>query len=138
MASTIDGSFVFRALADQGDHLSIDIHRIHFSGGGDRLRQLESKIAAARTEVGDDISGLEVERADDLIGLLPVVAVKAFVGALFKAGAPGDKQRGEQDEIERSPCLGDRRRSWHGHFLSASGYGDGVPDPTCSRARATF
>ena len=64
------------------------------SSGGDRLRQLESKIAAARTEVGDDIAGLEVERADDLIGLLPVVAVKAFVGALSKAGAPGDQQRG--------------------------------------------
>ena len=54
------------------------------------MRQLESKIAAARTKVGDDIAGLEVERADDLIGLLPAVAVKAFVGALFKAGAPGD------------------------------------------------
>ncbi len=85
--SILRAAFFFRSFLDQIDHVRVHVDSINFSAWSRRLGQSESKITTARSEVNDNSAGLDLERSDDFLRLLPGVTFDAFIGALFEPGA---------------------------------------------------
>jgi len=46
------------------------------------------------------IAGAKRKRFNDLLRLLPLVAVEAFIGTLLEERAPGKKKQGQREEAE--------------------------------------
>ena len=46
------------------------------------------------------IAGAKRERFNDLLRMLPLVAVEAFIGTLLEERAPGEKKQGQPEEAE--------------------------------------
>ena len=94
--------FSLNRLRQQIIYLLVDIHRVDFALGSDGGGKPEGKVAAARAEIGDEIAGAKRECFDDLLRLLPLVALEAFIGALLEKRAAGDEKKSQPEQADPS------------------------------------
>jgi len=66
------------AAADAVEHRALDVLGVDAPVGADALGQLQREPAAGGAEFGDLRSLRDPERVHDLIGLLPLLAVRRF------------------------------------------------------------
>src|SRR4030095_16692504 len=75
---------LLRFFSDQFVAAPVNIDSIDFTGRASCLGQMKSEIASACAEIGDLSALADLQRLDDFVGLLPLIAIATLVSPLFK------------------------------------------------------